>query len=305
MCVTTLPHSLHLCWLQTPGTRSKVSRMCQAFEPATSTQDKSLSAVGLPTRTTRRAYSVAGGSFLFLSLSLSFFFFTFSFLFYFVIMLFWLRLLLLLCRFRAAFAFCSVLLGYVSRFKFAFFFFLFLEWLFSRVTGSLDTWIGIRLRGSRTSRGFQDPRSSNPSEQNCGHRSRVGSLNLWILEFLESENSRSSSPRILRHSIFGILNLQILGFFESSDSKIPEVLSPWDSVGHLTPRRCEQDLSVSLDPPILISLSLISRVHLRICLVAFASLSPYVSFHSLKSPPILLINVCILFIYVIYILHAR
>lgn len=52
--------------------------MCQAFEPATSTQDKSLSTVGLPTRPTRRRAArgplcVDGGSIASLFLSLFFF----------------------------------------------------------------------------------------------------------------------------------------------------------------------------------------------------------------------------------------
>lgn len=229
------------------------------------------------------------------SFPLSFFYFFFFILFFHRVIL--ITLLLLLCRFRAAFAFCSILLGYVSRFKLAF---LFLEWLFSRVAGSLDTWIGIRLCGSQRSRGFQDPRSSNPSEQNCEHRSRVGSLNLWILEFLESEISRSSSPRILRHSIFGILNLQILGFsnpriLRSPRSWVPGIRRTFNSSQMRTRSLC---ILGSSDPDLtLINIARSSSLNF---LVAFASLSLYISFHSLKSPPILLINVYILFIYVIY-----
>lgn len=183
--------------------------MCQAFEPATSTQDKSLSAVGVfqhelrgepPDR--RRLVSFS------FPLSFSLFFLFFLFLFYFfLVMLFRLRY----CYFYVVSVPPSLFVCTLLRFKLVFFFCsraAFLEG--RRILGYLGRhstpWIPEGLADSRILE------SSNPSEQNCGHRSRVGSLNLWILEFFESEISRSSSPRILRHSIFGILNLQILGF---------------------------------------------------------------------------------------------
>lgn len=80
--------------------------MCQAFEPATSTQDKSLSTVGFPTRR-----GVSPGRRRLVSLSLFYFsvFILFDFFFRHVTLI---TLLLLLCHFRAAFALCGILLGY-------------------------------------------------------------------------------------------------------------------------------------------------------------------------------------------------
>lgn len=205
-------------------------------------------------------------------------------------MLSWLRY----CYFYAV----SVLLSlfvvlYISRFKLVTFF-LVLEWLFSRVAGSLDTW--VEAFDSVDPGGLADsriPEFSNPSEQNCGHRSRVGSLNLWILEFFESEISRSSSPRILRHSIFGIFNLQILGFsnpriLRSPRSWVPGVRWTFNSSQMRTRSLC---ILGSSDPDL--TLINIARSSSPNFLVAFASLSLYVSFR--KSPPILLImySVCI------------
>lgn len=94
--------------------------MCQAFEPATSTQDKSLSAVGLPTRITRRATrSPAARFFLFPSLSLFL-----LFLFYSIFSSCYSDYVTVTSMPfpYAAFAFCSILLEYVSRFKLVTFF---------------------------------------------------------------------------------------------------------------------------------------------------------------------------------------
>lgn len=181
MCVTTLPHSLHLWRLQPPGTRSKVSRMCQAFEPATSTQDKSLSTVGFPTRRVARSPATR--------FSLSFFHF-FLFIWFFFHRVTLITLLLLLCHFRAAFCFVV--------FYLYFFLDLALERLFEgrRILGysgrALDpVEVVSRIPGSTVE-------SSNPRTRTADVFPRgvfFGSLNLWILEFLEI--LRSLDHRVL------------------------------------------------------------------------------------------------------------
>lgn len=190
--------------------------MCQAFEPATSTQDKSLSTVGLPTRTTRRAVRSPAARFFSFSL------FTFSFFFIFQ-HFFYSDLLLLLRYFYAVSVFlsiCGTLLWFVFRFGFRYCFFFFFgfwrlyraifrgspdPWILGYVSRQVSRWYSIpraqdfrifeSVDFSRKSLGFQDRRILESSDQSYG-RSRLGLWNPWILEFMDSEISRSPSPRI-------------------------------------------------------------------------------------------------------------
>jgi len=157
--------------------------MCQAFEPATSTQDKSLSTVGFPTRRAARSPTTRFSPF--------FFFFSVLFLsdfFFFSSCYFVITLLLFLCRFRAAFA-----LWYFTWILF------FLVWLYSaffegrRILG----YSGRAFDSVEVSRIPGSSRILESTDQNCGRIPRF-----WVFESLDSRilgNSEiSRDHRVLR-----------------------------------------------------------------------------------------------------------
>lgn len=154
--------------------------MCQAFEPATSTQDKSLSTVGFPTR---RGESPGRRRLVFF---LSLFFFSNFSVFIFLLdfsSCYSDYVTVTSMPFPCCFRFCGILLFSSA-----------LERLFEgrRILGysgrAFDSVTVSRIPGSRVE-------SSNPWTRTADASPGFGSLNLWILEFLEV--LRSLDHRVL------------------------------------------------------------------------------------------------------------